>query len=127
VLAPLVRRFLERRVDNIEQLEIVLLLSQYSDRSWTAADVASSLRLVERAAAAHLETLAARHLLDVRLGHDVRYRFSPATPELSAIVKQVAETYRDQRSEIVAFVSARLQSLRDFADAFRLKKDRDDG
>jgi hypothetical protein len=122
-----VRRFLERRIDNVEQLEIVLLLHQNPDRSWTAADVGAALRLDERAAAQHLETVARHNLLDVRLGDAVRYRFGPSSTDLMAAVRQVAEQYRSRRGEVVAYVAARRRSLRDFADAFRLTKDKDDG
>jgi hypothetical protein len=125
VLSPVVRRFLERRIDDVEQLEIVLLLQQHAERWWAAADVAPALRLVERRAAKQLEILGGRHLLDVRLSDDVRYRFSPATPELEAAVKQVADSYREHRAETVAFVSRGRRSLRDFSDAFRIKRDDD--
>lgn len=105
----------------------MLLLQQYPDRSWTAADVADALRLLERRAAQQLEILGGRHLFDVRIGVDVRYRYSPATPDLGAIVKQVADSYRENRAATVAFVSGRgRRSLRDFADAFRIKREKDD-
>jgi hypothetical protein len=128
VLPPAVRRFIEARIDSIEQLEIVLLLYRYPERSWTARDIADTLRLSPRAAARDLEMLARRNLLDVRLGDTVRYRYAPAVPELAAAARAVAECYRDKRTEIVALVAARgRRSLRDFADAFRITKDRDDG
>ncbi|HZT75661.1 MAG TPA: hypothetical protein VFA27_03325 [Vicinamibacterales bacterium] len=122
-----VRRFLQRSIDSIEHLEIVLLLQHHRTRTWTGADVATALQLSPRAAAADLETLAQRSLLDVRIDEDVRYRFAPATPELTAVLKQVAECYRDRRGEVVAAVANRRQALRDFSDAFRIRKDRQDG
>jgi DNA-binding MarR family transcriptional regulator len=128
VLAPRVRRFLERRVDNLEQLEITLLLYQHQHRSWTANDVADALRLSTASAAQHLEILGQRALLDVRIDEDVRYRCGPATADLAADVKQVAEAYRDARREVVAFVlSLGRRSLRDFSDSFKITKDDDRG
>jgi hypothetical protein len=84
VIPPAVRRFLDQRVDDVEQLEIVLLLQRHGDRSWSAADVADALRLGTRRVEQQLEALAGRDLLDVRLGGDVRYRFNDARPAAAA-------------------------------------------
>lgn len=127
MIPPAVRRFLDQRVDDVEQLEIVLLLQRHSDRSWSAADVADALRLTTRRVEQQLEALAGRELLDVRLGGDVRYRFKPATDALASTTRQLADCYRDRRSEVVSFVSSRgLRPLRDFSDAFRLKNRKPD-
>lgn len=123
-----VRRFLDKRVDGVEQLEILLLLSHHADRSWDAAAVADALRLTARAAASHLEALARRELLDIRVGEDMRYRYSPVTEGQAAAVKRLAAIYRDNREQVLALVTARrLRSLQDFADAFRIHEDDDDG
>ena len=123
-----VRGFLEDRVESVEQLEILLLLQRHPDRSWTAADAASELGLLESRVARHLEALGRRDLLDVRLGHNVRYRFSPATETLAAAARQVAEAYRERCSAVIAFVTTRrLRALRDFSDAFKLTEDPEDG
>jgi len=119
-----VRRFLERRIDNVEQLEILLLLQRRADRGWTAAQVADALQLTPRAAADQLEALGRRNLFDVRISADVVYRFSPATPELSGIVGQVMEAYRESRADVLHLVTGRrFRALRDFSDAFRLGED----
>jgi hypothetical protein len=127
VIPPAVRRFLDQRVDDVEQLEIVLLLQRHGDRSWSAADVADTLRLGTRRVEQQLEALAGRDLFDVRLGGDVRYRFKPAGDTVASTARQLAELYRDRRLEIVLFVTTRgLRPLRDFSDAFRLKNRKSD-
>ncbi len=108
-----VRRFVERRIDRIEQIEILLFVRRDTARFWTAADVGQALDLSERRVTDDLETLARRGLLDVRIGSEVVYRFSPATPALLQDVQRLAEVYADRRSDILAFVSRR-RSLRDF-------------
>jgi DNA-binding MarR family transcriptional regulator len=123
-----VRRLLERAVDGVEQLEILLLLYHHAERSWNAEGVADALRLTPRVVAAHLEALAQRDLLDVRIAGEVRYRFAPATRAQTAAIVQLAAWYRDHRSSILALVSTRRrQSLQDFADAFRIREDDVDG
>jgi predicted ArsR family transcriptional regulator len=127
MLPPSVRRFVQRRIDTVEQLEILLLLQHHADRSWNAARVADALQLTEPAAAEHLEALGRRDLLDVRLSSDVVYRYSPATAELAGIVAQVVDAYREHRGDVLRLVTGRrLRALRDFSDAFRLGDD-DDG
>jgi hypothetical protein len=122
VIPPAVRRFLDQRIDDVEQLEIVLLLQRHGDRSWSAADVADALGLGIRRVEHQLEALAGRDLLDVRIGGEVRYRFKPASDTLAATARQLADCYRDRRLEIVSFVTTRgPRPLRDFSDAFRLK------
>jgi hypothetical protein len=123
-----VRQFLERSIEGVEQLEILLLLSHYPERSWDAAAVADQLRLTPRIAAAHLEALGRRALLDVRIGDAVRYRFSPLSEQQAALVRQLAALYRDARGPILAFVAERRRrALEDFADAFRIGEDESDG
>jgi hypothetical protein len=123
VLPDVVRRFLEQRVDDAEQLEIILLLHHHQDRSWSAVDVATTLGLGSRRVEQQLEALGSRGLFDVRLGGDVRYRFRPVNDEVSAAARQLAECYRERRADVVAFVASRgARPLRDFADAFHLNR-----
>ena len=111
----------------VEQLEIILLLQRHAERSWDAAEVGEALGLDQRDVAHHLEVLGGRDLLDVRLGDDVRYRFSPGSPGAAAAARRVADAYRVNRGAVLAFVTARRhQSLKDFSDAFKLTEDDDD-
>jgi DNA-binding transcriptional ArsR family regulator len=122
-----VRRFVQREIDGVEQLEILLFLHRQRARSWDAATVAESLSLPERRVAHHLEALGRRGLLDVRLASTVLYRFNPATPELTRDVALLADAYRERRSEVLEWLAPRRRTLKDFSDAFRFTKDRDDG
>jgi hypothetical protein len=62
-----VRRFIERRIKRVEQLEILLLLQRESERYWDAPTVAQSLQLAEWDVADDLEALGRRGLLDIRI------------------------------------------------------------
>lgn len=127
-LPAAVRRFIERRIEGIEQLEILLLLHREAARYWDAASVAQSLQLTERNVADHLEALGRQALLDVRIAAAVVYRFNPATPTLALEVKKVADAYRERRGELLALLTPyRHRSLKDFSDAFRFTKDPEDG
>jgi DNA-binding IclR family transcriptional regulator len=126
VLPLVVRRFVEQRIEDVVQLEIVALLECHPGRSWSPTEVADALRLSERDVARQLEVLGSRGLLDVRLSSEVRYRFSPSTAALASAVRQTVECYRDRRSETLAFVATRgRRALRAFSDAFRFTRDDD--
>jgi hypothetical protein len=127
-LPAAVRRSLDRHLDSVDQLEVLLFLNRESARFWSAASLSGALHLTEQSAAHCLEVLARRGFLDVRIASEVVYRFSPATPALSDEVTVIAQAYVAQREPILAFLtSRRRQSLKEFSEAFRFSKDPDDG
>jgi hypothetical protein len=123
-----VLRFVERRLDGVDQLEILLFLHHDRAHYRDAAAVARALQFSERVAEKGLEALAGQGLLDVRLGAAVVYRFNPTTPALTAAVDELVEAYRHRRDLVLAvLVRPRRRSLQDFSDAFKFTKDPEDG
>jgi hypothetical protein len=123
-----IRRFIERRLEGVEQLEILMVLQREPSRFWSAVSVAALVHLSEKHAAGALEALARNGLLDVRIASEVVYRFSPATPAMARDVKLLAEAYSDRRHRVLALLtSRRRRSLKDFSDAFRLNDTDNDG
>jgi len=125
-----VRSFVNRHLDGVEMLEVLLLLHRRPDRWWTAETVAAELGTHPSSSERCLETLASRRFLDARLAHAVLFRYSPVDPELDQGVRQLAAAYAEQRLSVISLVSSnRLAGLRSFADAFRIRtrKERDDG
>jgi hypothetical protein len=121
-----VQRFLIERVVGIDDLDVLLLVCRTADRWWDARSIAVETGLPPSQAAAALERLGAKNLLDVRLAADVLYRFHPVAAELGELVARVVEAHRTHRAAVLSVVlGARpTDALRDFAEAFRLKKDR---
>jgi hypothetical protein len=84
-------------------------------------------RRTAASASARLEDLAARRLLVVRQGPPASYRFSPASAEDTEDVTALQETYSTRRVSVISFIFSKpLDRVRGFADAFRLKRDKDD-
>jgi hypothetical protein len=84
--------------------------------------------VAERLARATLERFAQQNLLDIRISDDVRYRFQPGTDQLETAASAFAAAYRRDPALVVQYVAesaAETDSLRDFADAFRIRR-RDD-
>lgn len=125
-IPPAVRRFLARSIKSVEQLEVILLLQRAPDRYWDAGAVADYLAMRPDHAAASLEALAGKSLLDIRLGQTIKYRFNPIADEQTRCIRSLAELWRDDRQGVIREVTAERHTLRDFSDAFRIGKDDDD-
>ena len=125
VIPPRVQRFIATHIDSIEKLEVLLLLRTQAQREWTARDVSLELRIAESSAATRLADLTARRL--VMQPGEGRYRYGPANPDDAQDVASLAETYSTRRVSVISFIFSKpLEKVRGFADAFRLKRDKDD-
>lgn len=125
VIPPRVQRFISTHIDSIEKLEVLLLLRTQAEREWTAREVSLELRIAEMSAAARLADLSSRRLV-MPLG-DGKYRYGPASAEDAQDVTDLAATYSTRRVSVISFIFSKpLEKVRGFADAFRLKRDKDD-
>jgi hypothetical protein len=123
-LPPLVRAFMTDHIRNLDELQLLITCLYTEDRWWDATAVARELGLSPVAARHALDHLASRNLFDIRITGDVRYRFRPGTAELSEAARVLAETYRANPAAVINLVAgAPGRSVRDFADAFRVRKD----
>jgi hypothetical protein len=125
VLPPELRAFLHSCVDSIEQVELLMML-RGSERFRTAREVAAEFSHSPARARADLETLAARGLLEVRVGEETSYRYRPKIEELARYCDLLAQHYIMSRQAVLGFVAteSRLSAKR-FADAFKLRKPED--
>lgn len=122
-----VRSLILGRIESVVQLELLLLLHRDATTSWTTDEVARELRIEPAWAAAQLNHLRQQGLLGV--GSDASgteiYRYDPASPALRGAVDGLARAYVDRRVTVIAMIYAPpTDTLRSFADAFRLRKDK---
>jgi hypothetical protein len=102
-----VREFITDHVRSIEQLEILLLLHKDIERWWSAEGVAEELRTSPRSAAARLEDLASRNLLDVRTADGLFYRYRPVSPVVDSAVRATAQAYRERPAAVGTLIYRR--------------------
>jgi hypothetical protein len=114
------RAFLFSCIDAVEQVEIVALLAA-ARRPWTAHAVAMRLGVSDAVARHHLETLAARGLLQTAIGNEVTYGYGPKTADLRRYADELVERYRTARTTILRYVAASPRRVKRFADAFKLR------
>jgi hypothetical protein len=127
-LPDVVRALLER-IASISELETLLLLHRTAPAEWSAEGVAGELRIERSGAERQLAALATRDLLALRQAPGVdHYRYAPGSDELDRAVEALASCYEKRRVSVVhTLYSKPNDSIRVFADAFRVRKDEADG
>lgn len=123
-----IRSFIADYIDSVVQLEVLLLLHTSPDVTWTAHDIARELRIDPAWADAQLADLCTRQLLVCSDDTPHLYRYGPSTPQLDETVKGLAKVYEQRRVSVINFIYSKpIDNLKNFADAFRLRKDPSDG
>jgi hypothetical protein len=119
--------FIRRYVDSIEYLEVLLLLRQSPERSWTAEMLDAQIRSNPESIRRRLDQMLA-HGLVVRGADRAGYEYRPATAELDQRVQELSGLYRERRVAVIEHVFAERPSpIQGFADSFRIRKTENDG
>ena len=120
---PAVDEFVQRELDNVPHLEALLLL--WTNRKpWTVEDMGAALYINDGVSREILQNLARRNLA-VRADHDT-YAYNSASPERDNLVAALETEYRRNLIRITRMIHAKASlGVREFADAFRFKKDRE--
>ena len=116
-----VREFILQYIDSITELEALLLLRANPDERWDLAGTTGRLYTDESEVEAVLSRLCAAGLLDCQ--EDV-YRYAPQREEVRVLVDRVAAVYARHLIPVTNMIHAKERRIRDFADAFRFRRDR---
>jgi hypothetical protein len=116
-----VQEFILSRITSIAQLEALLLLWRDPKATWDIATMARRLYISDGEAKGLLSQLSADGFA---LGVDDAYRFDTSDLERFGLVTRVAEVYRRHLISVTNLIHAKPPRIREFADAFRLRKDR---
>lgn len=113
--------FIERHIESLEHLEILLLLAE-EDRSWSAAEIFQKIQSSQASVDQRLQALVAQGLLSK--DENGRFRFSPKDEATRNLVNDLAEAYRTRRVRIIeAIYTRKTDAVQSFADAFKFRKD----
>ncbi len=118
-----VRSFVLTNLHSVEQVEVLLHLRKYQDKEWTAESVSLSLKTNTSSISKRLADLHSRGLLSYRNeGGECFYQFFPSR-DLKTSVDGLAQYYASHSARIIELIYSRpAESIRWFADAFRLRK-----
>jgi hypothetical protein len=121
-VTPEVEALLRSHVRSLDDLQVLMSCAEAPGRWWDAAGMAREAGISVTAARHALDHFVRRHLFDIRVTGDVRYSFSPATDDLREATLACAAAYRLRPLALVqAIAGAPNASVRDFADAFRIR------
>ena len=123
---PAVVAFVTDHVRTLGELQLLIAIIQSGDRWWDASAAARESGLSVHAARRALDFFGAHNLLDIRITGDVRYQYRPGTSELRNSAEACAAAYRTRPLDLAQRVTGSSpSSVRDFADAFRVRRKSD--
>lgn len=123
-----VRNFISEQMRSISGIRLLLLLQVDPVRDWSAHELAHELRAASEWAERELQLLAAQGLVAVSDSDTSRFRYAPRTETLSDLVSKLAAIYPERQHSIIQILfSVPTDSIQSFADAFRLRKENQDG
>jgi hypothetical protein len=128
MFAPAVVAFVTDHVRTLGELQLLMAIVQSGDRWWDATSAAREVGLTVQDARRALDHFGAHNLLDIRITEDVRYQYCPGTPALRDGAEASAAAFRSRPLDLAQLVTGpSARSVRDFADAFRVRRKRTDG
>jgi hypothetical protein len=119
-----VREFIIDNIESIGELESLLLMRSVPAIGMDAAAVARRLYIGEGEAGQFLTRLAAMGFL--RVTENQEFQYSPASPALAEIADRIAETYARYLVPLTNLIHTKPRTkVKKFADAFKIRKDKD--
>ena len=120
---PDVDKFILGHIESVPHLEALLLIWNRRTRCWTVDDIAAALYVSGREAQKILRDLAQENLISESQASASRYSYSPS-PQQDDLMGRLDSSYRRDLIRISRMIHSKGPSaLREFARAFRLKKE----
>lgn len=128
-LAEDVKQFLFAHIESVEQLEVLLLLRQHSEKWWTAKSISDELRNNVSSVANRLKGI--KHLGLAEEDENGKFHYKPSRPEDAILMDRLAEAYKIKKHRVLEIIFSPMKRARNFADAFLItnnhKKEDDNG
>lgn len=119
-------RFILENVDSIPHLEALILLWNSRPVGWTADELASRLYVRKEQVTQVMRDLVRLQIAQELPGPPVKYSYFPRSEEQNETMQLVDNAYRRDLVRISTMVHSKASSpVREFARAFRFRKDRD--
>jgi hypothetical protein len=114
------RDFILRHIDSVAQLEALLLLRQHPDHDWTVEELAGRLYIAPDQAMPLLRQIKEAGFIETV---DDKCRYTGGSIEQKETIDKLAEFYSSHLVIVTNLIHSKPRRIREFADAFRLKKD----
>jgi DNA-binding IscR family transcriptional regulator len=121
-----VYNFIRERIDSVPHLEALLLLWNSRPQPWSLDNLATRLYVPTERVQTLLNDLIREQLVAIAPGQPDGYEYTSKSIEQDQLVAAVDATYRREVVRVATLIHSRPpSSVRDFARAFRFKKDKD--
>lgn len=122
ILPEGVRNLIARSIRSASHIEALMCLRQDSDRAWTAQELARELRTNASMVENQMRELG--ELVATIGGTPARYRYNKVSEETDKNVIALIDHVRTHsRAVLDAIYANPIDTIRSFADAFKIKKD----
>lgn len=119
-------RFILDNLETVPHLEAVLLIWQNQSTPWTADLLAQRIYVSPVDGRAILEDLTRKGMLRRTEPSDPHYLYDPSWDTERGLLPRLAELYRRQLVQVTKLIHSKgSSSVREFARAFQIKKDRE--
>jgi predicted ArsR family transcriptional regulator len=121
-----VYRFILNQIDSVPQMEALLLLWENRSKQWSENEIAARLYVGVDTVRNIMQELLRRRLVAASTESPKRFWYETRPGDGDSLIEAVAATYRRDLVRVSTFIHTKASSaVRDFADAFKFKKDRD--
>ena len=127
-LSPTTKEFLDRHIEVVEDLELLLLLRSHPEKEWDAVESANHIGLEPLATSARLLHLNRQGLVHhpEKAGRLARFSLGKLPQALELGLSELALAFSKSRMEVVNHIVTRQRKqFGSFADAFRLRDPKD--
>ena len=120
-----IKQFILERIESVAYLEALLLIRSKPDALWSCEAVANRLYIDQKQTAELLARLDADGFVTSASEEDTVYRYQPTTAHLQEMVDSLAEFYGKHLVPITNLIHSKPKNrVQEFADAFRLRRDK---
>jgi hypothetical protein len=118
--------FILDHIDSVPHLEALMLFWNSRPVGWTCEEIASRLYAPPEQVLALLRDLVRLHLVQESAAAPAKFSYFPRSEEQNDLMQRVDEAHRRDLVRISTMVHSKASSpVREFARAFRFRKERD--
>lgn len=119
-------QFIHEQIDSVPHLESLILLWNSRPVGWTEEELASRLYIPPEQVKAVMRDLARLQFVQEIAGPPLKYSYLPRSEEQDDLLRGIDNAYRRDLVRISTMIHSKASSpVREFAKAFRFKKDRE--
>jgi len=121
-----VRQLILAKIPSVWQLEILLQLYAARPEFQTVRNLEKALRLDAEPLLEQLESLHAHGLAFKTTAPELAFAYAGVSAEQDQAVADLVEAYRTRQVSVISLIHSRpTEKIRTFADAFRLRQDKE--